>query len=246
MRTEIVWRPSAALLEESNVARFAAAEGIADFATLRDRSIADPEWFWDAVVRFLGLVFSRAVHAGRRSLRRCAVGPLVHRRAAEPRVVVRRPLGRRPGHRRSNRRGLGRRGRHDPHALVARAARAHRRDRLRARGPRCRRGRRGRAVPADGSRDGRRAARGGEARRAVPPDLLRLRRRRRRDPARRRAGRRARHRRRLHPARQGRADEGDGRRRRRVGAVGAHGRRGAPPRSRRADARRSRSSPSPS
>jgi acetyl-CoA synthetase len=55
---EIVWRPSSALLEESNVARFAAAEGIPDFATLRDRSIADPEWFWDAVVRFLGLVFT--------------------------------------------------------------------------------------------------------------------------------------------------------------------------------------------
>ncbi len=39
------------------MARFAAAEGIADFATLRDRSIDDPEWFWDAVVRYLGLVF---------------------------------------------------------------------------------------------------------------------------------------------------------------------------------------------
>ena len=54
----VVWRPSRALLEDSNVARFAAAEGIADFATLRDRSIAEPEWFWDAVVRFLGLVFT--------------------------------------------------------------------------------------------------------------------------------------------------------------------------------------------
>jgi acetyl-CoA synthetase len=58
MSNEIVWRPGRALLEESNVARFAAAEGIADFATLRDRSIDDPEWFWDAVVRFLGLVFT--------------------------------------------------------------------------------------------------------------------------------------------------------------------------------------------
>jgi acetyl-CoA synthetase len=56
--SEIVWRPSATLLEESNVARFAAAVGVADFATLRDRSIDDPEWFWDAVVRFLGLVFT--------------------------------------------------------------------------------------------------------------------------------------------------------------------------------------------
>jgi acetyl-CoA synthetase len=58
MSTDIVWRPSAALLEESNVARFAAAEGVADFATLRDRSIDDPAWFWDAVVRFLGLEFT--------------------------------------------------------------------------------------------------------------------------------------------------------------------------------------------
>ncbi|MDQ1533747.1 MAG: acetyl-CoA synthetase [Actinomycetota bacterium] len=57
--SQIAWRPSAALLEESNVARFAAAEGISDFAALRDRAIADPEWFWDAVVRFLGLVFSK-------------------------------------------------------------------------------------------------------------------------------------------------------------------------------------------
>ena len=55
---DIVWRPSAELLAESNVARFAATEGIADFPTLRARSIADPEWFWDAVVRFLGLVFT--------------------------------------------------------------------------------------------------------------------------------------------------------------------------------------------
>jgi acetyl-CoA synthetase len=55
---EIVWRPSAALLDDSNVARFAAAEGVADFATLRARSIAEPEWFWDAVVRFLGLEFA--------------------------------------------------------------------------------------------------------------------------------------------------------------------------------------------
>ena len=49
--------------------------------------------------------------------------------------------------------------------------------------------RRGRAVPADGARDGRRAVRGREARRDLPADLLRLRRRRGRDPARGRAAR---------------------------------------------------------
>jgi acetyl-CoA synthetase len=53
----VVWRPDATLLRESNVARFMAAEGIPDFRTLLDRSIADPEWFWPAVIRFLGLRF---------------------------------------------------------------------------------------------------------------------------------------------------------------------------------------------
>ena len=34
-----------------------AAEGIDSFATLATRSIDDPEWFWDAVVRFLDIRF---------------------------------------------------------------------------------------------------------------------------------------------------------------------------------------------
>ncbi len=53
----IVWRPDESLLRESNVARFMAAEHIDDFAVLLRRSIDDPEWFWDAVVRFVGLPF---------------------------------------------------------------------------------------------------------------------------------------------------------------------------------------------
>src|SRR5690348_2014778 len=53
----IVWRPDDALLRESNVARFMAAEHIDDFAALVRRSIDEPEWLWDAVVRFLGLPF---------------------------------------------------------------------------------------------------------------------------------------------------------------------------------------------
>jgi acetyl-CoA synthetase len=36
-----------------------AAEGISDFAELVTRSIDQPEWFWDAVVRFLDLRFSQ-------------------------------------------------------------------------------------------------------------------------------------------------------------------------------------------
>ena len=42
----------------TNIGRFLAAEGIADFATLRARSVAQPEWFWDAVVRFLDVPFA--------------------------------------------------------------------------------------------------------------------------------------------------------------------------------------------
>ncbi len=53
----VVWRPDESLLRESNVARFMTAERIVDFPTLVARSIAEPEWFWDAVVRFLGLPF---------------------------------------------------------------------------------------------------------------------------------------------------------------------------------------------
>jgi acetyl-CoA synthetase len=55
----VVWRPDADLLSDSNVARFMAAEGIATFADLVARSIDEPEWFWDAVVRFLGVRFSQ-------------------------------------------------------------------------------------------------------------------------------------------------------------------------------------------
>jgi acetyl-CoA synthetase len=53
-----VWRPDAELLAESNVARFMAAERVRDFPDLLARSIDDPEWFWDAVVRFLGVQFA--------------------------------------------------------------------------------------------------------------------------------------------------------------------------------------------
>jgi acetyl-CoA synthetase len=53
----IVWRPTTELLTGSTVARFAAAHGIAGIDELRRRSVDEPEWFWDAVVQFLGLRF---------------------------------------------------------------------------------------------------------------------------------------------------------------------------------------------
>jgi acetyl-CoA synthetase len=54
---DVVWRPDQALITESNVGRFMRAEHIDDLPTLVERSIAQPEWFWDAVVRFLDLRF---------------------------------------------------------------------------------------------------------------------------------------------------------------------------------------------
>jgi acetyl-CoA synthetase len=55
---EVVWRPDAATLAESNVARFMAAHGVATFDDLLTRSTDEPEWFWDAVVDFLGIRFA--------------------------------------------------------------------------------------------------------------------------------------------------------------------------------------------
>ena len=41
----------------TNVGRFMAAQRIARFEDLERRSIDEPEWFWDAVVKFLDIDF---------------------------------------------------------------------------------------------------------------------------------------------------------------------------------------------
>ncbi len=58
-KSEIVWRPTTEYLERSRIARFMRAHGIADLATLQRRSIAEPEWYWDAVVKDLGIRWSK-------------------------------------------------------------------------------------------------------------------------------------------------------------------------------------------
>ncbi|MGH9246467.1 MAG: AMP-binding protein [Acidimicrobiales bacterium] len=58
MTHEVVWRPDAERARGTNVGRFMAAHGIDEFDELRRQSIDDPEWFWDAVVRFLDLPFA--------------------------------------------------------------------------------------------------------------------------------------------------------------------------------------------
>lgn len=51
------WRPDPEAAADTNVARFWAAHGLAGFDALRDRSIADPTWFWGAAADALGITF---------------------------------------------------------------------------------------------------------------------------------------------------------------------------------------------
>ncbi len=53
----IVWKPSDEVVERANVTRFMRAHGIATEEELLRRSTQDVAWFWDAVVRDLGLEF---------------------------------------------------------------------------------------------------------------------------------------------------------------------------------------------
>ena len=51
-----VWQPGDPA--ETNVGRFMAEHGVASLDDLRTRSVEEPDWFWDAVVRFLDIPFS--------------------------------------------------------------------------------------------------------------------------------------------------------------------------------------------
>jgi acetyl-CoA synthetase len=51
------WRPDPDEAATTNVGRFMARHGLARFEDLVARSIDDPEWFWPAVVDFLGIPF---------------------------------------------------------------------------------------------------------------------------------------------------------------------------------------------
>jgi acetyl-CoA synthetase len=49
--------PSAHYIDNANVTRLGATHGVSTFAELRDRSVADIGWYWNAVVEDLGLPF---------------------------------------------------------------------------------------------------------------------------------------------------------------------------------------------
>jgi acetyl-CoA synthetase len=60
--TDYTWLPSAEYIDHANVTRLARANGLAGLPQLRARSVADVGWYWDAVVRDLGLPFRTPYH----------------------------------------------------------------------------------------------------------------------------------------------------------------------------------------
>src|SRR3954465_15331264 len=56
---DVAWRPTADYIENANVTRFMRAHGIDSATEFRRRSVADIEWFWDALVKDLGFEFSK-------------------------------------------------------------------------------------------------------------------------------------------------------------------------------------------
>jgi acetyl-CoA synthetase len=51
----IVWRPTAEVAGRSRIGGFMRAHGVATLSDLQERSVRDLEWYWDAVVRDLGI-----------------------------------------------------------------------------------------------------------------------------------------------------------------------------------------------
>ena len=56
-RFDIAWAPTLDQAQATNTARFMREHGIATFDELVARSSSEPEWFWEAVVDFIGLPF---------------------------------------------------------------------------------------------------------------------------------------------------------------------------------------------
>lgn len=55
----VAWRPDPAFVEAANWTAFIRAMDEADYAGLAARAAADPAWFWEGLIRFLDIRFSR-------------------------------------------------------------------------------------------------------------------------------------------------------------------------------------------
>ncbi|MDQ1662816.1 MAG: acetyl-CoA synthetase [Blastococcus sp.] len=56
-RGEVMWHPSQSVVAASRLTALMRAHGIATFQELHRRSVSDPDWFWDAAVKDLGVDF---------------------------------------------------------------------------------------------------------------------------------------------------------------------------------------------
>ena len=56
---EIVWRPSAELIAQSNLQQFMDRHGLRSLDELQQRSITDIAWFWDALLKQLDIRFDK-------------------------------------------------------------------------------------------------------------------------------------------------------------------------------------------
>jgi acetyl-CoA synthetase len=54
---DVAWTPTPDVVERANVTRLMRTHGIGSYRELVERSVGDVEWFWDAVVRDLGIEF---------------------------------------------------------------------------------------------------------------------------------------------------------------------------------------------
>src|SRR5256886_12081046 len=57
------WSPSSEQMESSRLWRFMREHQCATYPQLCERAARDPEWFWDSLVKELGIVWSRPYHA---------------------------------------------------------------------------------------------------------------------------------------------------------------------------------------
>src|SRR5919198_5259608 len=55
---EVAWRPTPGYVENANVTRLMRAHGIDSIDELRQRSVEEIEWFWDAVVKDIPIDFA--------------------------------------------------------------------------------------------------------------------------------------------------------------------------------------------
>src|SRR2546428_8238806 len=57
------WSPTSEQMQSSRLWRFMRAHECATYPQLCEKAARDPDWFWDALIKELGIVWSRPYHA---------------------------------------------------------------------------------------------------------------------------------------------------------------------------------------